>query len=332
MPPLQPSEFHALIQPLLPPCPPRFAVAVSGGADSMALVLLTAQWAAQKHQPAPIAFTVDHGLRPESAREAAQVAAWLKTHGIAHHILKWKGAKPRANIQEIARTTRYDLLVAAAKKHQCHALLTAHHAQDQVETFFMRLARGSGVDGLSAMHSVSVWHDFPLLRPLLGISKETLIDTLKAQKQQWVEDPSNRSLQFSRVQMRQALAQLPPDLIAPSRVLLACEHLQRARTALEWVCGEWIEQQVHFAPKNGLSFGRAAFLRLPAELQTRCLSLLVRKVGGATAPLRFESLQRAAQHVAECAPSRITLAGCLIAITREKISLAPEAKKTGKQA
>ncbi|MGE0725158.1 MAG: tRNA lysidine(34) synthetase TilS, partial [Alphaproteobacteria bacterium] len=128
---------------------PRLAVAVSGGPDSLALTLLADGWA-RARGGAVLALTVDHGLRPEAAAEAATVAAWLGARGIAHATLEWSGPRPMAAIQAAARAARLDLLAAACREAGILHLLLAHHRQDQAETASLRGARGSGTDGRAA--------------------------------------------------------------------------------------------------------------------------------------------------------------------------------------
>lgn len=143
-----------------------WAVGVSGGADSLALVFLLQEWAKEK-QADFTALTVQHGLRPEAEAEAQYVARLMKAHGIKHHILYWKGEKPVSGVESAARTARYELMYDWCRQNGVGALLIAHHKRDQAETFLMRLQRGSGVDGLSAMAPVSKWKNLYVVRPLL---------------------------------------------------------------------------------------------------------------------------------------------------------------------
>src|SRR5579863_2293243 len=151
MEPLSDAEFGAALDRLGPfERRPLLAVAVSGGADSLALALLASVWA-KARRGRVVALTVDHRLRRESTGEARQVGRWLRRLGIAHEILTWKGPYPQGDVQAAARAARYALLEAWCHTAHCLHLLTAHHREDQVETFWLRLARGSGLDGLAAM-------------------------------------------------------------------------------------------------------------------------------------------------------------------------------------
>jgi tRNA(Ile)-lysidine synthase len=172
--PLTHEEFARAVERLGPlEKRPHLAVAVSGGADSLSLALFAAAWA-RKRGGCASALTVDHGLRPEAAAEARRVGRWLRARGIEHRIIAWRGTKPAANIQAAARAARYGLLSAWCARHGVLHLLLAHHADDQAETYLMRLARGSGVDGLAAMAPVHELPSVRVLRPLLDVPRARL--------------------------------------------------------------------------------------------------------------------------------------------------------------
>ena len=172
-------------------------LAVSGGADSTALLVLAARWAKRlKHPPKLVAVTIDHGLRAEAAREAAAVRRLARRFGVAHRTLRWQGRKPGTGLQEAARNARYRLLAQAAASAGYVHILTAHTMDDQAETVLFRLARGSGLDGLTAMRKLSPFpqsgfENLVLVRPLLDVSRAQLRGELKARAQAWLEDPMN---------------------------------------------------------------------------------------------------------------------------------------------
>lgn len=175
--PVPVEEFAALMEPLGPfERPPRLAVAVSGGADSLALTLLADEWA-RSRGGAVLALTVDHGLRPEAADEARMVGRWLAARGIAHAILHYRGERPVANIQARARALRYRLLLDRCRAEGVVHLLIAHHREDQSETVLLRLGRGSGVSGLAAMRPIMEMPEARILRPLLSIPRARLAET-----------------------------------------------------------------------------------------------------------------------------------------------------------
>ena len=216
------------------------AVAVSGGGDSLALMHLLSAFAKAHKLKSPIVLTVDHGLRKTSGKEARQVAAWAKKAGLAAHVLSWRGAKPKSGVEAAAREARYRLMGDWLAKHKIAALYVGHTIDDQAETFLLRLARGSGLDGLAAMRARAPWPvpGFPLLsveRPLLGITRGDLRVYLTALGQAWQDDPMNEDAAFDRVKIRKARGALADLGLTPSRIAAAATHLARARAALETV-------------------------------------------------------------------------------------------------
>ncbi|MSO81138.1 MAG: tRNA lysidine(34) synthetase TilS [Alphaproteobacteria bacterium] len=180
---------------------PRLAVAVSGGPDSMALALLADDWARARGGRIT-ALTVDHRLRPESGREARQVARWLAARGIAHAILVRRGRRPGTGVQQAARSARYGLLEGWCAARGVLHLLLAHHRDDQAETVLLRRAAGSGEAGLAAMAAIVERGQVRVLRPLLDVPRARLAAVLTAAGQPFVEDPGNRDPAFARSRLR----------------------------------------------------------------------------------------------------------------------------------
>ncbi len=218
------------------------AVAVSGGADSMALLHLCQRYAQSKKIPLH-ALTVDHRLRPQSADEAKTVAEWCKQNNIAHRTLVWEGPKPANGLQDAARNARRALLLAACRDLKGDTLALAHQADDQAETLIMRLQRGTGLRGLVGMHptSASEDEDITLLRPLLPFRRQALRDYCTEHKLPFCDDPSNDDTQFERVRVRQALQALP-DLA--TGVTLTIDRLRDADETLDLLAGEWLEENI----------------------------------------------------------------------------------------
>ena len=181
----------------------RIALAVSGGADSLCLLYLVSEWA-REFDHKIIAITVDHGLRREAAAEAEYVASVCAKLDVRHVTLKWdSGGKPKAAIQESARQARYQLMSNWCYENGYTTLMTAHHAKDNWETFMMRLAKGSGLTGLTGISKVT-YHKFgQLIRPLLQIPHKRIISTLQSRGIEPVFDPSNNDENFARVRWRQ---------------------------------------------------------------------------------------------------------------------------------
>ncbi|MGB6272763.1 MAG: tRNA lysidine(34) synthetase TilS, partial [Pseudolabrys sp.] len=196
---------------------PALVLAVSGGPDSTALMLLAARWRdSLDTKPKLVAVTVDHGLRKESRREALAVARLARKLKIAHRTLRWNGRKPATGLQEAARAARYRLLGDAARKAGAAHVVTAHTLDDQAETVLIRMTRGSGVTGLGAMARLAPLPSgadgaITLVRPLLDIPKSRLIATLNAAKIPYADDPSNRDPRFTRARLRTLMGALAQE-------------------------------------------------------------------------------------------------------------------------
>jgi len=261
-------------------------VAVSGGADSLALALLAHAWA-QAHQGHIIALTVDHGLRPESAYEAQQVNTWLLQRGIQHFTLRWEGKKPLTHLQERAREARYHLLTSWCKDHNIPSLLLGHHQQDQEETFWLRLAAGSGLEGLTAMKDRSVRQGITLLRPLLSHSKAELEAFLRTQGQEWLRDPSNEQPRFFRSKLRAALTQ---EGLTPIRLENTIRKLQEDLDFIQQNLQDAVEKVVSHHEEGFLSLHQESFEALPPSLSKRLLSVCIRWFSSTPYPPRSHTL------------------------------------------
>ncbi len=230
---LTPEAFAARFAALHPP--KRFALALSGGRDSVALLRLAALYA-KRAGAEPIALTVDHGLRPEASAEARQAARWAQEAGVPHRILRWTGEKPASGIQAAARNARYRLLIEAAQAQQCGALVTAHTQDDQAETLFMRLSRGAGPNGLAAMRedglaAAGAGAPIRLLRPLLSCSRRAVTQWLRAIGQDFIDDPSNLDPAYERVRVRALLAALAEQGLLTGPALAAAAGKAAAAAA-----------------------------------------------------------------------------------------------------
>lgn len=261
-------------------------VAVSGGGDSMALLHLAAAWA--RTQGTRIAAaTVDHGLRPASAAEAAQVAQVCAGLGVPHDTLRWQGWDGTGNLQAAARDARRALLDDWRARRGLDAVLLAHTADDQAETVLMRLARGSGVDGLSGM----VAADGAFLRPLLPLRRAALRDWLRARGIAWIEDPSNDDPRFDRVRARQMLDLLAPLGLTVDRLTDTAAHMARARAALRQAAADLAARAVR---AEGGDLILPAPLLEPGELEGRILSAAIRWIGATPYRPRHDALTAAA--------------------------------------
>ena len=205
------------------------AVAVSGGPDSLALLILA--YAAFGDRVRVV--TVDHGLRADSAAEAAVVAGYAASLGVAHVTLRWAGPKPTGNLQGAARDARYTLMAHWCAANGVAWLATAHHRDDAAETMLLRLARGSGVGGLGGIRPRrDLGGGIVLIRPLLAMTKSDLARIVDAAGWAAVDDSSNRADRFDRTHARALLAATP--WLDPARLAASAAHLVDAEAALVW--------------------------------------------------------------------------------------------------
>jgi tRNA(Ile)-lysidine synthase len=304
----------------------RIALGVSGGADSMALMLLAHEWCARAANPPVITIlTVDHGLRPESAGEAAWVKQQAARLGLAYEKLNWTGAKPRSDLQAVARTARYDLLLAFCRDAGIDALATAHTADDQAETLLMRLARGSGLDGLAAIAPVSAWDGAALLRPLLGVTRARLEASLRERGAHWIEDPSNRDSRYERVRVREALRAGRAFQLTPEKLALSAKRLHRARLALDDATEDFLNAALDVHPAGYGDLALAGLKQAPAEIGVRAIARMAAIFGGGMArPVRLARIEALYDALVGGESGAATLGGCVFSLRRGLLRVARE--------
>lgn len=310
MTPLSAAEFERLMTPFAPfETGPHLAVACSGGGDSMALAMLADRWARTRGGKAT-ALIVDHRLRPESASEAGGVGGTLAGLGIAHRILVCADALRAGNLEDAARRARYRLLEAWCEDNGVLHLLTAHQRDDQAETLLMRLARGSGLDGLAGIAPVSIRRTCRVLRPLLTVPPERLRATLREFGVAHVEDPMNRDPAFQRVRLRAARTFLAEEGLSAERLVATAAHLARARSALETMVTAILARAVALDPSGYARVDAGALKAVPAEVGLRALAGVLATVGGADYPVRLEQLERLYESLPSGIGAGRTLGGC----------------------
>ncbi len=297
------------------------ALAVSGGADSTALMLA----ASRLFDPENLTvLTVDHGLRADAAAEAAQVAGWANAAGLRHETLTWRAGKPQSGIQAAARAARYDLMTAWCAANGVDHLVTAHTLDDQAETVLMRLKRGSGVDGLAGIAKHSWRSGIALWRPLLDVSHAQLVASLKAAGHPWIEDPSNQDERYERIQIRNAAPTLEALGLSKDKLAATARRMTRAREALDGATDTLLAK---CAEVSELGFCR---LRAPAvgeatdELAIRALARCIQAVGGADWPPADEPLERVLAWLRDGAREATTLGGCRLVRRQDEVIIARE--------
>ena len=305
-------------------------LAISGGPDSTALLLLTARWARGPDRPPLFAATVDHGLRAEGAEEARSVAALCARLGVPHATLAWKDDKPKTRIQERARDARYALLFDHARALGADHVVTAHHLDDQAETVLFRLMRGSGVAGLAGMSRTSPRGELTLFRPLLGLAKAELVAICEEAGEPYARDPSNVDPRYARPRLRAlmgALAAEGLDAKAFSRLAARAARAERALNA----AAESAEARLGLAAN--LTCDGAALFAEPDEIVRRLLTRAVARAGGWDAGrIGLEKMEALAEALREAqeggARFSANVAGARVKRdARGRISVGPEPRR-----
>lgn len=278
-----------IAQHLLPNPPQSMGVAVSGGSDSLGLLFLlhefTQNFCTKLH-----VVTIDHGLRAEAAQEATYVAQICDGLELPHKTLTWSDWQQRGNLQNEARLARYRLISAWARERDIEVVALGHTLDDQAETVLMRLARGAGVDGLTAMTSRRTSDGVTWVRPMLEISRSALQDYLRRRNVSWCSDPSNEDTRYDRVKMRHALAVLEPLGITAKALGQVATNMARARDALGW--------QAFLAARSMVAFDCGAvrvdwrsYITLPDEIARRILVNAIGWISGAPYAPRRKAVQ-----------------------------------------
>ncbi|MEO0751802.1 MAG: tRNA lysidine(34) synthetase TilS [Pseudomonadota bacterium] len=298
--------------------PDHIAVAISGGSDSLALLSLLQEWRAEGG-PRLSAVTVDHGLRPQSSEEAAHVARLCAAWDVPHDTLLWTRSQTTGNLHDQARRARYAIMAGWASTRGIPVIALGHTQDDQAETFLMRLARGAGLDGLSAMRAS--WEDAgtTFVRPLLGCAREALRDHLRAKSLDWIEDDANADPAYTRARVRTAL----PDLgISPKILADVAGHLAQARDALQAVTLQ-TAREIARTEEGDVLFDHAAFCALPPDLARRLTLTAMHWITSADYPPRGPALTALYEDIR--AARTATLQGCDVSHSKGTVRLTREA-------
>lgn len=295
----------------------KIGVAVSGGSDSVALLHLLRLWGQADLSVA----TVDHGLRKEAADEAASVADMCAELALPHTVLHWRGWDGKGNLQGFARQNRYELLAEWAQEERCDTVVLGHTMDDQAETFLMRLARSSGVDGLSGMDQ-RIWRNGQRFdRPLLNIRRSELRSFLEARNIHWIEDPSNEDERFDRVKARSALASLEKMGLSTEAISQSMGNLSLAGAELRALAKDKAEE-ICKETFGDLVFDRTALLQTGAETKFRLLSKSLMFVSSERYPPRREAIWDL--EAALVAGKNHSLHGCLILVSEMTVRITRE--------
>lgn len=311
--PLSDRELDHLFAPF--GAAPRIALAVSGGADSLALMVAADRWCRRgAAKPDVVVLTVDHRLRKKSRAEALAVQKLAKARGMKVRILTREGPKPKSDVEGEARRARYALLVDACRAAGATHLLVAHHRDDLAETFLLRLKRGAGVFGLAAMRPLLDLGGVVLSRLFLGVARSRLAATTAAAGLTPVDDPMNHDPRFDRTRMRQLLPLLRAGGIDPERLAETAARLADAADAIDAAATHLLAKAVEADALAVAWLTPTPFVRAPRAIMLRALWRLLVAVGGDDYPPRHARLADLADAVVSHERGRFkrTLGGVVI--------------------
>ena len=300
-----------------------FIVAVSGGPDSLALSFLAKIFSIKKLLKIKY-LIVDHKLRKESTSEAKYVQKVLKNYLINLKILTWNGTKPKKNIQSEARDKRYDLLINKAKKFKIKNILLGHHLDDLFENFFIRILRGSGLNGLISLDKKIIKDEVNLIRPLINVDKEDLIYISKNIFESYVEDPTNQDDKYKRVKVRNFLKQLNLEGLDRKKFFLTIKNLKIANENIKFYVKKNLSENVTFLQNKQIAILKESFLYQSDEVLFRSFVQLIQIIGKKYHPVRGKKIDKIIKLINLKSSFNVTLGGCIIKKVNTTIILSKE--------
>ena len=301
----------------------NFIVAVSGGPDSLALSFLAKIYSIKKSINVKY-FIVDHKLRKNSTSEAEYVQKKLKNFSIKLNILTWRGLKPRKNIQSIARDKRYKLLTDIAKKYRIQNILLGHHLDDLFENFFIRILRGSGLQGLISLDRETQKNQINLIRPLIKIDKKDLIYISNYTFGSYIKDPSNEDDKFKRVKIRNFLKQLNLEGFDRKKFFLTIKNLKFANENIKFYTKKNLEENVTILKKKQNAILKEIFFSQSNEVVFRSLAEVIKIVGKKYYSVRGKKIDKIIHLIKSKSSFKVTLGGCIIKKVNETVILSKE--------
>ena len=300
-----------------------FIVAVSGGADSLALAFLTKVYSLKKNLN-PRYFIIDHKLRKESTNEAIKVQKILKSLKIDSHILTWKGKKPISNIQSLARSKRYEILFSKCKKLKISNLVLGHHVDDLIENFFLRMARGSGLKGLVSLGAKTQIKNINLIRPLIKFDKKDLIYLSKFIFNFHVDDPSNHDTKFKRIKIRNLIKKFEDFGLDKKKFQLTIENLKVSNQSIIFYVEKNKRENSIFNHKKDEMILKENFFNNSYEVVFRSLLDLVHLIGKKSNYVRGKKIENILSKIKEEKLKKETLGGCVIKMINHTVILTKE--------
>ncbi len=300
-----------------------FAVAVSGGPDSLALAVLAKIYAIKKKLVSKF-FIVDHKIRKDSSQEAKLIRRKLNSVGINSQILIWKGKKPTKNIQSLARKKRYELLIANCSKSKIENILLGHHEGDALENFFIRILRGSGLKGLVSFDKKARINKINLLRPLLDHKKDDLIFIAKYVFNFYVKDPSNENDLFQRVKIRKLIDEMQKNGLDKKKFLNTIKNLKYSDKAINFYVNKNLKENTHYSSKENDYTINMNFFQQPHEIVFRSLAFIFNIIGGRYYSPRGKKIDMIINKIHNKVLSKVTLGGCIIEMQHETVIISKE--------
>ena len=301
----------------------NFIVAVSGGPDSLALSYLSKIYSIKKSLNVKF-FLIDHKLRGNSSDEAKLVKKKLKYFFIKLDILKWNGKKPKTNIQSVARKKRYNLLINKAKKHKIKNILLGHHLDDLFENFFIRMLRGSGLNGLVSLNTKSKIGNKNLLRPLLNQKKEDLEYISKKVFNFYVNDPTNKDEKYLRIRIRKLIFDLQKNGLDKNKFLKTIKNLKDSNFVVEFYVKQNLLNNTFFSNKNNQLMLNKNFFQQPHEIIFRAFSKSIKLIGKRYYSVRGKKLDKIIDYIKNDKFLKVTLGGCIIKKVNQTVIISKE--------
>ena len=303
-----------------------FALAVSGGSDSLCLAYFSKIYSSEFGNKIHV-LIVDHKLRKESGREALQVKDILKKRKIQSIILDWKGKIPKNNIQKNARDMRYSLISNYCLKKKIKYLITAHHEDDQIENFLIRLLRGSGLTGLSSMPIKTKYNNhLKIIRPFLNLKKKDLKYVTLNYFKTYINDPSNKDEKFLRVRIRKYRRNMEKEGLDTRKITKTVKNLVSANEALNFYKNKSLYKHVSFLTKNTCLINKQIFSEEAGEIIFKSFSDILSLISGTYYPPRSKKVINLIDRIKKNKFAKSTLGGCIVEDKDNFILISKEAR------
>jgi len=318
--PLSDHQIDDLFSPLVDIR--RIALAVSGGRDSLALMFLIKKWLGNNNfDKDVVVLTVNHQLREESNAECAEVALIAQGYGFHHKILIWHHENIKTSIQEKARNARYDLMINYLKENGIDTLITGHTLDDKIETFLMRLSKGSGLEGLKSIQTSRNLDGINLFRPLLNLTRDQTTKTLVSQNIGWIDDPTNADEKYERIKIRNNISTLEKLNISKDMLQLTLNRLGRAHEVISNITEKALLEVLHFDSLGYVSLDYDILKAYPYEIIIKVFEKALIYVNGKRVSL--QSLERVCSEVIQTRKPK-TINGCVIYTKKNIIHITRE--------